>query len=325
MQLDELLPRLKPKPSLRASFIAQDLADRRLGDADVFSDSTLRPLSVEKVTDQGFPVHDANISILMVQVKSKLIKFSNILLGMDTLGSRVKDARLAAKLSQEALARQVGVSQGLIGQIESGKNQGSKYIAAIARALGVSADWLETGKGRRERVGGKHTEPDMADGRESVSARPILAWDNEEELGDGYVLIPRLDVKFSAGNGKIVWHVDEKGQKQAFRRAWCVRLGINPEHAATIINEGQSMEPRLIDGDSLVVDYKATNIIDGKVYALAYQGELYVKRLFKMPGGGLTIRSDNPDKARFPDMIVAPDDMHHVEIIARVMGVSGAV
>lgn len=162
-------------------------------------------------------------------------------------------------------------------------------------------------------------------GRASVSARPIVAWDREEELGDEYVLIPRLDVKFSAGNGKIVWHVDEKGQKQAFRRAWCQRLGINPEHAATIVNEGQSMEPRLIDGDSLVVDYKATNIIDGKVYALAYRGELFVKRLFKMPSGGLRVQSDNPDKTRFPDMNLTAEDVEHVEIIARVMGVSGAV
>lgn len=244
---------------------------------------------------------------------------------MDTLASRIREARLAAKLSQEGLARLVGVSQGLIGQIESGKNQGSKHLASLARALNVSPDWLETGKGPRERALHQASLPATKDGQGMVSLRPILAWENEEELGDEYVLIPRLDVKFSAGNGKIIWHVEEKGQKQAFRRAWCLRLGINPEHAATIVNSGQSMEPRLIDGDSLVVDYRANNIIDGKVYALAYQGELYVKRLFKTPDGGIIIRSDNPDKARHPDMVVPPAGMHHVEIIARVMGVSGAV
>lgn len=172
---------------------------------------------------------------------------------------------------------------------------------------------------------GKLAKKVLTDGRASVSARPIFAWDDPEELGEEYVLIPRLDVKFSAGNGRIVWHVDEKGQKQAFRRAWCQRLGINPDHAATIVNDGQSMEPRLIDGDSLVVDYKATHIIDGKVYAIAYQNELYVKRLFKQPDGGLLVRSDNPDKTRFPDMNLTPPQVQHVEVIARVMGVSGAV
>ncbi|MDR5815825.1 S24 family peptidase [Caballeronia sp. LZ033] len=165
----------------------------------------------------------------------------------------------------------------------------------------------------------------LSDGRVTVNIRPILAWEDESELGEEYVLIPRLDIKVSAGNGRIVWEVDEKGQKQAFRRSWCDRIGVRAGQAATVVAEGSSMEPRVVDGDSLVVDYKAKQIIDGKVYVLAYQNEVYVKRLFKKPGGGLTIRSDNPDKARYPDMDVPLSDMEHVEIIARVVAVSGAM
>lgn len=165
----------------------------------------------------------------------------------------------------------------------------------------------------------------LSDGRATMNIRPILAWEDESELGEEYVLIPRLDIKVSAGNGRIVWEVDEKGQKQAFRRSWCDRIGVRAGQAATVVAEGSSMEPRVIDGDSLVVDYKAKQLIDGKVYVLAYQNEVYVKRLFKKPGGGLTIRSDNPDKARYPDMDVPPSDMEHVEIIARVVAVSGAM
>jgi phage repressor protein C with HTH and peptisase S24 domain len=171
----------------------------------------------------------------------------------------------------------------------------------------------------------RETGVKLTDGRSFVNIRPVLEWDNESELGEEYVLIPRLDIKVSAGNGRIVWDVDEKGQKQAFRASWIARLGINPGQAATVVADGSSMEPRVIDGDSLVVDYKATNLIDGKVYVLAYQNEVYVKRLFKRPGGGLTIRSDNPDKARYPDMEVLPPDAEHVEIIARVVAVSGAM
>jgi phage repressor protein C with HTH and peptisase S24 domain len=232
------------------------------------------------------------------------------------------------------------------------KAMGDDLARAIEKAMGVPEGWIDVEhtsdeNNTRNKVRDMHLFTDslnqqsqknddgpaaspgakeqLTDGRTSVSARPILAWEREEELGDDYVLIPRLDVKFSAGNGKIVWHVDEKGQKQAFRRSWCQRLGINPEHAATIVNEGQSMEPRLIDGDSLVVDYKAINILDGKVYALAYRSELFVKRLFKLPSGGMRVQSDNPDKTRFPDMNLTADDVEHVEIIGRVMGVSGAV
>lgn len=168
-------------------------------------------------------------------------------------------------------------------------------------------------------------EPQLKDGRLLVSARPILAWDDASELGEEYVLIPRLEVKASAGNGRIAWHVDEKGQKQAFRKAWCTRLGIKPEQAATIVAEGSSMEPRVRDGDSLVVDYRATDPISGKVYVLTFQNEVFVKRVFKKPNGGLTIHSDNPDKGTYPDMDIDPSDVLHVQIIALVVAVSGAI
>jgi len=270
-------------------------------------------------------------------------------------------ADLNPQTDQSELARRVGgtLKAQSISSILRGEQATSKYTPRIAFVLGCDATWLADGDGKPPRMH-KHdsgisdasindpntreivkspasvaarmvNEPassqgsKISGGRASVSARPIVAWDREEELGDEYVLIPRLDVKFSAGNGKIVWHVDEKGQKQAFRRAWCLRLGINPEHAATIVNEGQSMESRIQDGDSLVVDYKATRIIDGKVFALAYRDELYVKRLFKLPSGGLIVRSDNPDKARFPDINLSAEDMEFVEIIAQVKGVSGGV
>lgn len=55
------------------------------------------------------------------------------------------------KWSQEELARRSGVSQGLISQFENGVNKGSSYLIAIARALDVEADWLETGKGNKKK------------------------------------------------------------------------------------------------------------------------------------------------------------------------------
>lgn len=63
-----------------------------------------------------------------------------------TIGERLKLERVKLKLSQEKLAHRAGVTQSLISQIEKGTNQGSQYLNAIARALGVSADWLETGR-----------------------------------------------------------------------------------------------------------------------------------------------------------------------------------
>lgn len=237
---------------------------------------------------------------------------------MDTIANR--RARLAELISrfgsQANFCRQTGENQGEISALLREKPFGEKKARKLERLGGVAPGWLDLPQGS-----GDH----LTDGRESVSARPILVWDDASELSEEYVLIPRLEVKASAGNGKIVWHVDEKGQKQAFRKKWCERLGIRPEHAATIVAEGSSMEPRIRDGDSLVVDYKSIELISGKAYVISFGGEVYVKRLFKLPGSGLSIRSDNPDKALYPDMVLTRENAQDVEIIALVVAVSGAI
>lgn len=73
---------------------------------------------------------------------------------MSTIGSRIKEARTALGWSQVQLAEEVGVSQSSIGNIESGLRQRPRELVSIAKALRVSPEWLETGKGPR-------TEPDV--------------------------------------------------------------------------------------------------------------------------------------------------------------------
>jgi phage repressor protein C with HTH and peptisase S24 domain len=250
-------------------------------------------------------------------IYSKVMPRDNM--GMNTIQNRrARLAELIARYGTQAeFCRQTGENQGEISGLLKEKSFGEKKARKIEQVAGVETGWLDQPAGTDNSV--------LTDGRASVSARPILAWDDASELGEEYVLIPRLEVKASAGNGRIVWHVDEKGQRQAFRKAWCERLGIKPDQAATIVAEGSSMEPRVRDGDSLVVDYRATELISGKPYVLSFGGEVYVKRIFKMPAGGLSIRSDNPDKALYPDIDLTQHDIREVEIIALVVAVSGAM
>jgi len=67
---------------------------------------------------------------------------------MNTFGDRVASARERVKLRQTELAERVGVTPGAINKIESGESKGAKpsTLAALARALGVSMEWLATGK-----------------------------------------------------------------------------------------------------------------------------------------------------------------------------------
>jgi len=66
---------------------------------------------------------------------------------MDTFGDRVAAARERLKLKQTELAERVGVTPCAINKMEAGESKGARpsTLAALARALGVSMEWLATG------------------------------------------------------------------------------------------------------------------------------------------------------------------------------------
>jgi DNA-binding XRE family transcriptional regulator len=66
---------------------------------------------------------------------------------LSTLGDRVKWVRAKRKLSQAALGKAAGVSQGTIGNIEAGIRDRPRELLAIAAALKANPGWLESGKG----------------------------------------------------------------------------------------------------------------------------------------------------------------------------------
>ena len=66
-----------------------------------------------------------------------------------SLAQRIKAAREAAGLSQAALSRLAGISNPPVVELESGLNQhpASSLIAGLAKALGVTREWLQHGTG----------------------------------------------------------------------------------------------------------------------------------------------------------------------------------
>jgi transcriptional regulator with XRE-family HTH domain len=60
------------------------------------------------------------------------------------IGQRIQRRRQHFAWTQEDLARESGVPQATISRIEKGqrKNPGADVVRRLARALGVTADWL---------------------------------------------------------------------------------------------------------------------------------------------------------------------------------------
>lgn len=66
---------------------------------------------------------------------------------MDTFANRLRFARQQRKLSQTALARACGLSQGAISSYETGERKSAKEIFKLAQVLQVNPSWLSLGSG----------------------------------------------------------------------------------------------------------------------------------------------------------------------------------
>ena len=82
----------------------------------------------------------------------------------EAVGARIQIVRMAARITQDNLARAVGVMPGSIYRMEAGKMFPAFPTAvAIARECGTTTDWLYDGSGGRERVLRDDSRPTILD------------------------------------------------------------------------------------------------------------------------------------------------------------------
>ncbi len=71
---------------------------------------------------------------------------------MNSLGDRIRERRTSFDRTLAVLSEKSKVSKGFLSDLENGKKTavGGKYLHAIAKALGVSVDYLISGKDKLE-------------------------------------------------------------------------------------------------------------------------------------------------------------------------------
>ncbi|WP_432777602.1 helix-turn-helix transcriptional regulator [Pseudomonas fortuita] len=153
--------------------------------------------------------------------------------------------------------------------------------------------------------------------RADFDLQPIEVWDDETPLGDDEVEIPFFkEVELSAGKGSQVM-LEVHGRKLRFGKRTLSRKNIDPMAAGCVPVTGNSMEPVLPDGSTVGVDTAATAVQDGKMYAIDHDGQLRVKLLYRIPGGGLRLRSYN--EAEHPDERYEREYVeNHIRVIGKV-------
>jgi len=208
-----------------------------------------------------------------------------------------KARRKQLKLSQVALAEKVRAllgpeetfSQQTYAAFEAGDTKNTRFSIQIAQVLGISI----------EEVAALNSEQKPPIANEAVMLGPIEVWDDETPLDDDDVEVPLLkEVQLSAGNGRAVTH-DHVRSKLRFGRISLRRQGVEPDNAVCVTVSGNSMEPVLPNGSTVGVDQGKKDFKDGDIYALSHNDELRVKMLYRLPLGGIRMRSFNRDE--YPD------------------------
>lgn len=124
-----------------------------------------------------------------------------------------------------------------------------------------------------------------------------LVMPNETEVMEtplrDYVFVPK--VKAVAGAGASFEVDDTATGLYAFRRDFLNREHIHTTNLVMMLVRGDSMEPLIREGDTVLVDQTDTIPEDGKVYVLRIDDSLMVKRMEKIPSGW-KVKSDNPER-----------------------------
>jgi len=194
-------------------------------------------------------------------------------LRMKTIGDRVRERRIALKLSQPQLAKKVGgITYQAIQQLEAGG--GTKHLVPIAKALGVTAEWLQDG------AGGAPAQTRASPSRPASTDRlQVLGM---AECGpDGW----------SLWNGDVIDMIDRPANL----------AGVPGAYAVYVV--GASMEPRYHPGE-LVHIHPGKPLTVG-AYVLVQRrpkndGEpplAVIKRLAKRSGAKIVLEQFNPPRS----------------------------
>jgi phage repressor protein C with HTH and peptisase S24 domain len=206
---------------------------------------------------------------------------------MATLAERIRQCREALGISQGELAKRVGIKQQSIGDLESGKTRGTKHLLGIAKALGQTPEWLETGVGEQLRPA---ADPDMAPNvGERFPAPPISGMPLD---------VPEMGTAVGGANGDFSLNgqiIDYKRRPPGIannRSVLCLRV------------RGDSMAPKYEEGDLVYVSpnrpTKAGDdvLVEMKPKIPGEPGNAYIKRLVSKTPTKLVLRQFNPANDR---------------------------
>lgn len=232
------------------------------------------------------------------------------------LPNKLRLIRTARGLSLQDVADRMGTTNQQVSHLELGRRQLTQdWLERLGRALDTTANdilggpaWTLTPASARNLE--RHWEPEEFVFEARVLNTPRdTGGETIEVLGQRFFAIPVYDADASAGPGSHV-EIDTVRHHILFRTDWLRQVTLAPAARLMAVGiVGDSMEPTLRSGDTVLIDTLIQSPREDAIYVLRYDGVLQAKRLRVDPVNRLvSIISENP---LYPPLInVNPADIH---------------
>ncbi|HGM6502008.1 TPA: helix-turn-helix transcriptional regulator [Pseudomonas aeruginosa] len=210
------------------------------------------------------------------------------------------------RLTQDEAAHRLGTSQGTLSSHLNGHRAiGKELAAAFADLLGIPVSRFSSRLANE--IDGLVKAARPAADASVEEATPLSTWSDGDPLAPDEVEIPYFDeVEVAAGGGRVP-DLELAKRKIRFPKATLREAAVDKSTSVCVNVTGNSMEPLIADGAIIGVDLSVNTIVDGEIYALKHDDLLRVKFVYRLPGGGIRLRSYNRDE--YPDEEYTKDQM----------------
>ncbi len=214
---------------------------------------------------------------------------------MDNFSDRLKKLRSSLGLSQTQFAKKAGVTKQSQINYEANKRLPNvEYLKKLSE-MGVNINILISGN--------------------EIFSQQLDCLNNDDEA---YDFIPIYDIWAS-----IDRNIDPFSQPVrshlAFRKQWLQEHVYEAKDLCAIFAKGNSMEPTIGDCTMLVINRTYNKPVDGKIFVIRQESNIFIKRLQLLLDGGLLLISDN--QTYFPIQLSC-SDLQSIEIIGQIVHIS---
>ncbi|WP_347282594.1 XRE family transcriptional regulator [Helicobacter japonicus] len=186
------------------------------------------------------------------------------------IGKRIKEIRtqLLNDMSRKDFSAKLGIVENTVRNYElEASLPNSDVISKICNTFNIDPVWLLDGVG-------------------SMTKGDLVLPQN-----DDLIMIPMVEAVLSAGGGSFETN-STKEREYAFRKDFICRKG-NPNDMVLMRVSGDSMEPDIQNNDVVLIDQSKTTILASKIYAVAFDDCVYIKRVEKDLNGIILISSNS--------------------------------